>query len=147
MAISLDKVFGVYGDALVLRSKRSEILASNLVNADTPNYKARDFDFKAALDQATQKAGPLDVTHANHLSGGRAALQVTNAAHLQLSGQRPPATGELAYRVPGQDALDGNTVDPEREKSEFAQNALQYQATLQFLSGKIKTLKDVLQEA
>ena len=145
MAVNIDKVFGVFDDALTLRARRGEILASNLVNADTPGYKARDFDFQAALDRAKSGTGPMERTHANHIDGGFRGLSGTHANHLALV--RPDLSiGELDYRVPGQPSLDGNTVDTDREKSEFAENALHYQASTRFLSGKIKSLKELLKE-
>lgn len=127
----IDKGFGVHGQALILRSKRAEVLASNLANVDTPNYKARELDFQAALDQAA--------------STFRVALQRSHAAHF------PPANGsvggsELRYRVPHQPSLDGNTVDAQIEKGQFAENAVRYSASLQFLNNRIAGLLRVLRE-
>ncbi len=145
MAFNIDKTFGIFDDALALRARRGEVLASNLVNADTPGYKARDFDFQAALNRATDPSGgPMKLTHANHMVGGARAMTVTHANHLSLVRPGTALTGDLDYRAPSQPSLDGNTVDVEREKSEFAENALHYQASLRFLSGKIKSLNDVL---
>lgn len=145
MSISIDKVFGVFDEALTLRAKRGEILASNMANADTPNYKARDFDFRAALEQAQGKGGGLQTTHAGHLKGEPAGPMTTNQRHLTGSGGE--LTGiDLQYRVPSQASLDGNTVDTETEKGRFAENTLQYQAAFGFLSSKIKNIKDILAE-
>ena len=145
MAINIDKVFGVFDDALQLRARRGEILASNLVNADTPNYKARDFDFQAAFDRARSGSGPMERTHPNHIDVGSGGLVGTHANHLSLV--RPDLTiGQLDYRNPSQPSLDGNTVDTEREKAEFAENALHYQASMEFLSSKIKSMKELLKE-
>lgn len=136
MAFSLDQVFGIHAQAMLLHGKRAEILASNLANADTPNYKARDIDFKALLRQAQGMSGsagsqpslPLTVTHADQI--------------------QPPAMGlgsaSLLYRVPLQPSLDGNTVDTQQQEAEFARNAVQYQASLTFLTGKIKTIMTAL---
>ncbi|HKJ10413.1 MAG TPA: flagellar basal body rod protein FlgB, partial [Gammaproteobacteria bacterium] len=105
------------------------VLASNLANADTPNYKARDFNFKAALDQATSGSK----------GGGSLPLLTDNSRQLQAPGTVAGGV-HLQYRVPNQPSLDGNTVDSQQEKASFAQNAVQYQAALTFLSGRIKGL-------
>ncbi len=122
MPTSIDRVFGVHAEALQLRARRGELIASNLANADTPNYKARDLDFRHALDNA-QSATAMKSTHASHIG------------HANAGG----ATSTL-YRVPGQSSLDGNTVDTQIEKSKFSENAVRYQTTLRFLSGKISGL-------
>lgn len=124
MPISIDSALGIHQEALRIRARRAELLASNIANADTPNYKARDIDFKAALGQARDALSQPDRTHARHLSvgGGR------------------PAGGETLFRVPTQPSLDGNTVDLQAEQAAFAQNSVQYQASLQFLGSKFKGL-------
>lgn len=124
MPVSLDRLFGVHAQALQLRAQRGELLASNLANADTPDYKARDLDFKAVLDQAQgQQAVSLRTSHANHLGG---AAGIGGAREM--------------YRVPGQSSLDGNTVDTQVEQARFAENAVRYRASLQFLNGKISSM-------
>lgn len=135
MQFSLDKVFGINQQAVKIHSRRSEILAGNLANADTPGYKARDIDFRAALQQvkAGASATSLKTTHANHL----------NSAGSQ-SGRIDDVLGEMKYRTPSQPSLDGNTVDPLMEKAAFMENALLYQTNLKFLSGKIKHIKSAL---
>jgi flagellar basal-body rod protein FlgB len=126
MAINLDTYLGVHADALKLQSKRMEVLADNLANVDTPNYKARDIDFRAALAKA---GGP----------GSQVSLTTTNPGHLSTD-----ATGDLGaslqYRVPLAPSLDGNTVDAQQEQSAFADNTVRYQATLTFLSARFKSL-------
>ena len=126
MPISFDSALGVHAKALQVRARRAEMLASNIANADTPGYKARDIDFKAALNQA-QSAGKLKTTHSNHIS-----TAVTDSNMQTL------------YRVPSQPSLDGNTVDAQLEKAAFAENALRYQASLTFLGGKFKGLMAAL---
>ena len=124
MAISLDKVFGVHEAALRLRAQRTEVLASNLANADTPNYKAKDIDFQAAMKQATGSSGggSLKTTHKGHIgSAGLGGLD----AHVK-------------FRMPTQPALDGNTVETHVEQAAFAKSAMEYQATLRFFEGKGK---------
>jgi flagellar basal-body rod protein FlgB len=127
MPTGLDSYLGVHAAALNLRSKRTEILASNLANADTPNYRARDFDFKNALAAATGDTSSvhLATTQAGHLGG------------VNASGTSAP---ELKYRVPLAPSLDGNTVDSQLEQSAFAENTVRYQATLTFLNSKFRAL-------
>ncbi len=133
MGFNLDQVFGIHADALLLRAKRAEILASNLANADTPNYKARDINFKALLEQARGGAAadgglPLEVTHADDLRASSAGL-----GRLQL-----------LYRVPLQPSLDGNTVNAQVEEAAFAKNAVQYEASLTFLNDRIHRIMQAL---
>jgi len=108
-------LFGIHGAALALRSQRLSMLASNIANAATPNYKARDIDFDKALKLATQGRG-------------------TDAA----------VGNSVAYRVPVTPSLDGNTVELSTEQTLFAENAVQYRTTLAFLEGRIGTLKRAL---
>lgn len=131
MRFDLDKMFGIHQQGLLIRSKRAELIAGNLANIDTPNYKARDIDFKQALQQTqnTQLDQGLKTTHRRHISTG---ITMGNLS------------AELQYRNPMQPAIDGNTVDAQREKAVFTQNAIEYQASLRFLSGKIKAIKSAL---
>lgn len=130
MPLSIDSVFGMHEQALQLRAQRNEVLARNLANADTPGYKARDFDFARALHQATRgERGP--------------GLRVTDSRHIADSGR---AEGpELRYRVPMQPALDGNTVETDVEKAAFAENAMRYEASLMILNRKISGMSKLLQ--
>ncbi|MEJ2059010.1 MAG: flagellar basal body rod protein FlgB [Gammaproteobacteria bacterium] len=130
MPLSINQALGVFPEALRLESKRSEVLASNIANADTPGYKARDLDFKAALNAAGGQ-------------GGQLALTRTSAAHIEPGG----TTGtrqELLYQVPSQPSLDGNTVDLQRNQAEFGQTAMRYEATLTFLNGRIQGLRQAI---
>jgi flagellar basal-body rod protein FlgB len=129
MPANIDSFLGVHEAALRLRSARSEVIASNLANADTPHYQARDIDFKSLLSEYQGAAGG-------------AALQTTHDRHLSASGGI--AQPEQMYRVPNQPAVDGNTVDSQVEKAAFMENALQYQATLRFIDGSIKTLRSAI---
>lgn len=129
MPISFDHALGIHQQALAIRSQRAELLASNIANADTPGYKARDIDFRSVLENSTR-------SHANTQSAD--SLTRTDAKHIQLNTGGNIA--EVLYRVPNQSALDGNTVDGQMEKSAFADNALRYQASLAFLDGKFKGL-------
>jgi flagellar basal-body rod protein FlgB len=127
MPTKLDSYLGVHATALKLRSQRTEVLAANLANADTPNYRARDIDFKAALAEA---GAPGRGVH----------LATTKAGHIGAGGVNGTASPELKYRVPLAPALDGNTVDTQLEQAAFAENSVRYQATLQFLSSKFRGL-------
>lgn len=117
--------------ALDLRAQRMEVLSSNIANADTPHYKARDFDFAKALRSAiagTQPKVAMTRTDASHLRGhGPSALPVA-----------------LQYRVPAQPSIDGNTVEMDRELGQFSDNALRYQASLSFVNQGIATLRTAI---
>jgi flagellar basal-body rod protein FlgB len=115
--------------ALNLRSTRAQLLASNMANADTPNYQARDFDFKSALQAAT---GSLAATSA-------APLARTDSAHLATTGLGS-AGPTLLYRTPTQTALDSNSVELDAERAHFADNSVRYEASLRFINGQIRTL-------
>ncbi len=129
MSNNISSALGQYADTLVLRSRRAEILANNLANADTPGFKARDMDFASALKDASKSAIQLKTTSSGHVSS--AALATSNSE-------------DLMYRVPTQPSLDGNTVETHIEQAEFSKNALNYQATLTFLNGRINGLKGAL---
>ena len=122
--MKLDDAFGIHEEALRLRARRSEVLAANLANADTPGYKARDFDFAAMLRKEMQPPVRLAATHSGHMNLDQGTV----------------ASTQMAYRVPQQASLDGNTVEVEREQTEFSANAMRYQASLRFLDGRIKSL-------
>lgn len=129
MPISFDAVLGIHEQALRLGAQRTELLASNIANSDTPGYKAKDIDFRAALQNAQSvKDGMSDSV----------TLKTTHEKHIHLSADA--AGAELLYRVPNQASLDGNTVDSQMEQSAFAENAMRYQATLTFIDGKFKGL-------
>jgi flagellar basal-body rod protein FlgB len=129
MSFSLDAYLGVQQDALKVQSKRMEVLAKNLANVDTPNYKAQDIDFKTALAQAGSPGSSLALTttSANQIGNSATTGDVENSAALK-------------YRVPLAPSLDGNTVDEQMEQAAFADNTVRYQATLTFLSGSLKDL-------
>jgi flagellar basal-body rod protein FlgB len=122
--MKLDNVFGIHEEALRLRARRSEVLAANLANADTPGYKARDFDFTAMLRKEMQQPVRLAATHGRHMRTDHGMV----------------ASTQMAYRIPQQPSLDGNTVEVEREQTEFSANAMRYQASLRFLDSRIKGL-------
>jgi len=129
MPLSLDAYLGVQQDALKVQSKRMEVLAKNLANVDTPNYKAQDIDFKTALAQAGSPGAalPLATTTSNQIGNSATTGDIDTS-------------GALKYRVPLAPSLDGNTVDAQMEQAAFADNTVRYQATLTFLSGSLKDL-------
>jgi flagellar basal-body rod protein FlgB len=129
MPLSLDSYLGVQQDALKVQSKRMEVLAKNLANVDTPNYKAQDIDFKTALAQAGAPGAalPLATTTSNQIGNSATSGDIDTS-------------GALKYRVPLAPSLDGNTVDAQMEQAAFADNTVRYQATLTFLSGSLKDL-------
>lgn len=129
----LDEALGFHRDALRLRAQRQQVLASNIANADTPNFKARDFDFAQAMRDATAGTAPA-------LEG----LARTHAAHLDPAPVDLFAP-ELKPRVASQNNIDGNTVDMDVERSAFAENALRYEASLTLISSKIKGILGIIQ--
>lgn len=151
----LDQALRFHQTALSLRAERQQVLASNIANADTPNYKARDVDFNAALKQAlgpgAMPAAPV-TTSAAALGGAAAAkaaanplavaLSRTSAAHLAGNAGTTTANGaQMLYRQTAvQGNVDGNTVDMDVERNQFTDNALRYEAGITFASGQIKTL-------
>ncbi|QBG37731.1 flagellar basal body rod protein FlgB [Litorilituus sediminis] len=128
MAIGFDKGFQMHAQGMVLRSQRAEVIASNIANADTPGYKAKGMDFSQAMAQATQRQqGQISKTHEKHFD---IRTQVDNS---------------VQYRVPNQpDTGDSNTVDVQVERNLYLENSLEYQASVQFLNGKIKAYKKVI---
>ena len=172
----LDANFNFHQTALNLRAQRQEMLASNLANADTPNYKARDFDFSAKLKDAVGKlaspsgllgAAATVVGGAASLAGGAASLAAlpatlasggpvaaakslltTAAAHIGLGKDQSDTTlsdSEVKYRDTPQGSVDGNTVDADVERNQFADNALRYEASLTILRNDIRDMMSVMQ--
>jgi flagellar basal-body rod protein FlgB len=129
MAISLDKALGIHQHALEGRVKRAEVLANNLANADTPGYKARDVDFQAMMQKAQDSMSGFGMTR-------------THESHMDTSTMG--ADSELLYRMPHQPSVDGNTVDAQQEQARFMRNAMDYQASFQFLDGKVSGIKKAL---
>lgn len=130
MAISFDNALGIHAQAMEFRTQRAEVLANNLANVDTPNFKARDMDFNQHMKQATSGApsAKLQASHQRHFGVAGSAAGVSQAP-------------ELLYRTPLQPSLDGNTVDEQSELSRFSKNSLDFQASFQMLNSKFKGLK------
>jgi flagellar basal-body rod protein FlgB len=126
----IDKEFDFLQNALNLRAHRQQVLASNIANADTPNYKARDIDFAKELQRAQgAQAGSLN-------------LNATSTGHMQASGGTLNA--QALFRVPVQPSIDGNTVDMDVERAQFADNAIHYQFVLDRISSKFKTMQSAI---
>ena len=128
-----ESIFGIHETAFRVRSARAEVLANNLANSDTPNFKARDIDFRAALKDA----------HGDFGSSERFEMARTNKNHI-ANDSVSSTSAFLKYRQPTQPALDGNTVEGHIEKAKFMENSLQQTATLEFLNGKIKGIRGAL---
>ncbi len=127
MAINFDNALGIHPQALALREKRSEVLASNLANADTPGYKARDLDFQSVL----KKSMPTSITMAR-----------TQQGHFSPNDRLLGAS--MMFRNPQQASLDGNTVESYIEQAKYSENAVQYQASLRFINGGFSGLMSAL---
>lgn len=121
-------------DALVLRAERQRVLSSNIANADTPGYVARDFDFAQTLKNATQGPNPAQES--------MRAASVTHERHMSLPTLSfgRDQDKRLGYSLSSQPALDNNTVDMDRERANFVDNAVRYEATLRFINGSSKTM-------
>jgi len=119
-----ENIFGIHEQALLLQGQRIGILATNLANADTPNYKARDIDFSAVLAHSDAEPLPLAATQASHITMNDGTT----------------ASADLKYRNPYQASLDGNTVEMPVEQAAFSENNVRYQASLGFINGTIAEL-------
>lgn len=124
MPINFDAALGIHAQALAGHSRRAEVLANNIANADTPGYQARDIDFKQVL------AG---------VQNDRLELNTTRSGHITANASGSSA-GDLMYRTPTQPSLDGNTVDLQMEQAEYAKNAMRFQGSFTFLNAKFRGL-------
>lgn len=129
MTISFNKALGTYEAALKLRTKRAEVLASNLTNADTPNFKARDFDFQKALSAqiASQNNPRPHASNSKHVNTAEMSMQ-----------------SAMQYRIPTQPSVDGNTVDEHMEHAEFMANTLEHQTAFTLLNSRFKGLMSAI---
>ena len=128
----IDQQMGILRSAANLRAYRQELLASNIANADTPNFKARDVDFREALTGALGGATrglPLKTTAQRHIAGADAN----------------PLEASLKYRNEVQGAVDGNTVNMDTERAAFAENSVQYQASVTFINGLLRSMQMAVQ--
>lgn len=137
-----------HSKALVLRAERQRVIASNIANADTPGYVARDLNFKDAMNNATGgslSGGSSTSTNGSNTSGNSG---MTHAKHIPLSGGTVGTLGgasTLAYAAQSQPTLDGNSVDLDRERANFVDNSVRYEATLRFINGQSKTILSAIQ--
>ncbi|MCW8330698.1 flagellar basal body rod protein FlgB [Photobacterium sp. SDRW27] len=120
MAINFEQALGVHPNTLAFRTQRAKVLAGNLANVDTPNFKARDISFEDAMSQ------------------------VANEARARHQARRRPQNYELLYRNPQQPAQDGNTVELGVEQAKFASNAMAFQTSTTFLNMKLSGLKKAI---
>lgn len=127
--------------ALVLRSERQRLIASNIANADTPGYVAREINFAQALRSATRSVSAVGAPAPSVTNG--APLAVTAPGHMAM-GSAPAGGTDLTYALPSQTNLDRNTVDMDRERAAFADNSVKYEASLRFISGSVRTLLDAI---
>jgi flagellar basal-body rod protein FlgB len=136
----LDQALSVQSTALALRVQRQQVLASNIANADTPGYKAVDFDFTRAMSNAiggTQGSGARPTV---------SAPAVTAPGHIGITRSGNAAVEyKTQYRMPAQPSADGNSVDMDLERARFAENSVKYEAALKFLNGQVKTLLSAIQ--
>ena len=123
----LDKLFGIHADALTLKARRMEVLSTNIANADTPGFKAKDIDFRSVLSWQLG-TGSLNATHGNHYRG---------------PGDSKEKAGEV-FTIPYNPAVDGNTVEIGLEQAKYGKAAVDYQATLDFLQGRVSAYKRAL---
>jgi len=123
----LDRALGGHEQALQVKARRLEVLSQNIANADVPNYKARDLDFKSILQKASASGSPLASTHAGHVKADIVSEQQN-----------------LKYRVPFNTSFDGNTVEMSVEQAQYGQAAGQYQATLNFMESRVSSLRRAL---
>ena len=131
MKTLVDNSFRFHQTALNLQAYRQELLASNIANADTPHFKARDVDFKSALQGAlagSRSGVGLETTHAGHISGGAFSA----------------VEGSVKYRAELQSSVDGNTVNMDVERAAFAENALRYEASVTFISGMLRSMNSAI---
>ena len=135
----LDQALQFNSNALRLRAERQQVLAANIANADTPGFKAVDFDFGRALEAAGRSSAATPRLTANltasapgHFGGAAGSTSVSTSA-------------VLAYRTPSQGSIDGNSVEMDVERARFADNAVRYEASLKFLNGQIKTILSAIQ--
>jgi flagellar basal-body rod protein FlgB len=122
----IDSVFGVHEKALSMRNERLEVLAKNIANAETPNFKARDFEFNDVLKREI----------------GMGKLALTNEGHLSVGSSN--GSGSLTYEVPLNPSADGNTVEMSVQQAKFGRAAGEYQATLTILEGRISGIRKAL---
>jgi len=131
MSSPSNPLFGIHARALDVWQRRSETIAANLANADTPDYKARDVDFRKVLAEAGSNDGDLQ-------------LATTSSGQIGADGSTATGDAPLKWRVPLQPSMDGNTVDPQVEQAAYAANSVHYQASLTFITAQIRMLRTAI---
>lgn len=135
----IDDFLSVHADSLKMRSKRTHILASNIANSDTPNYKARDLAFAEVMRDVGTPGKPFAKRLSMTSSGG---VDTTHHRHMTLRSAGQDA--QVMYRQPQAASLDGNTVDKDLEQARFAENTIRYQASLEFIKSRVNGLIQAL---
>jgi len=133
MISKLDKTLNFHHQALGLRAARQELLASNIANSDTPNFKAKDIDFSSVLREKISTATPAST------------LRTTSSSHISHGGNNG-ISNNILYRVPLQPSIDGNTVDMDSERTRFADNSIKYDASITFINMQFRNLLTAMQE-
>ncbi len=140
---SFDKALGIHQQAVQLRAQRLSMLATNLANTDTPNYKARDLDFRSVLSaQAPRARRTSGYWSDEYVSDAYGWHTTSSASRSRSTGAASRMPAQPMYRQPMQPSLDGNTVEADVEMTQFTENALRYQASLRFISGRLSSLRD-----
>jgi len=146
MFANLTNALDFQSKALVLRAERQRVIASNIANADTPGYIGRDLNFKQAMGQALGESSGL--TLATSTSQSMSSTGTTHARHIPLPSSTAEGSnggGKLDYTVQTQPAMDGNSVDLDRERASFVDNSVRYEATLRFINGSSRTILSAIQ--
>jgi flagellar basal-body rod protein FlgB len=133
----LTSALDFHGKALVLRAERQRTIASNIANADTPGYVARDFNFRQAMSQALDAGSPASLA--------QPAASAPNPRHLPLNASGSALGSNLGYAQQTQPAMDSNSVDLDRERGNFVDNAVRYESTLRFINGSSRTILSAIQ--
>jgi flagellar basal-body rod protein FlgB len=144
MFSNLTNALDFQSKGLVLRAERQRVIASNIANADTPGYAGRDFDFKKAMAEATSQPSVALATSSSTLPVDGA----TNSRHIPLKPIEAQPMGDeskLGYTIQTQPAMDGNSVDLDRERANFVDNSVRYEATLRFINGSSRTILSAIQ--
>ena len=130
MSITFANALGIHESALHFRADRASVLANNLANVDTPNFKAKDLDFNQALQQQLKSSSQFDVSRTNNAHIGGSSLNLDE--------------GDVLYRTPQQPSVDGNTVEDQIEHAEYMKNTLAFQSSFQFLNSKFQGLRSAI---
>ena len=133
----IDGFLATHADALQLRARRTQVLATNIANADTPNYKARDLAFAEVLKDVNKTSTGV-AARGNRLNLSGNSMHITNSRH--IASTHSSANAQLLYRQPEEASLDGNTVDKDLEQARFAENTVRYQASLSFINSRVSGL-------